>query len=81
VTFANGNLTIGSVAREAFFLGKRNGRQGANLSLILRRFCNCRPNNNLPFVIVCDELPAGSLGCGDDFVEALITAQRIPTRI
>jgi hypothetical protein len=28
-----------------------------------------------------DELSAGSLGCGDDLVEALITAQRIPARI
>jgi len=28
-----------------------------------------------------DELSAGSLGCGNDLVEALITAQRIPARI
>jgi len=28
-----------------------------------------------------DELPASSLGCGNDLVEALITAQRIPARI
>ena len=28
-----------------------------------------------------DELSAGSLGCGNDFVEAFITAQRIPARI
>jgi hypothetical protein len=28
-----------------------------------------------------DELSAGSLGCGDDLLEALITAQRIPARI
>jgi hypothetical protein len=28
-----------------------------------------------------DELSAGSLGCGNDFVEALVTAQRIPARI
>jgi hypothetical protein len=26
-------------------------------------------------------LSAGGLGCGDDFVEARITAQRIPARI
>jgi hypothetical protein len=28
-----------------------------------------------------DELSAGSFGCGDDFVEARITAQIIPARI
>jgi hypothetical protein len=26
-------------------------------------------------------LSAGSLGCGNDFVEALVTAQRIPARV
>ena len=30
---------------------------------------------------VCDELPAGRLSCGDDFVEPRITAQIIPARI
>jgi hypothetical protein len=29
----------------------------------------------------CKGLPAGRLGCGDDLVEALITAQIIPARI
>jgi hypothetical protein len=28
-----------------------------------------------------EELSAGSHGCGNDFVKALITAQRIPARI
>jgi hypothetical protein len=29
----------------------------------------------------CDELSAGSFGCGNDLVEARITAQIIPARI
>jgi hypothetical protein len=33
------------------------------------------------FVIACDELFAGSFGGGDDFVEALVAAQIIPTGI
>jgi hypothetical protein len=32
-----------------------------------------------PFL--CDESSAGSFGCGNDLVEALVTAQSIPARI
>jgi hypothetical protein len=31
--------------------------------------------------LLCEQLSAGSLGCGDDFLEARIAAQIIPERI
>jgi hypothetical protein len=63
------------------------------LSLIVRGLANSRPDNkscsktnSLPAAAAerspfLRNLSAGSLGCGNNFVEALITAQRIPTRI
>jgi len=45
--------------------------------------CFCREASHLakrsPFL--GDELSAGTFGCGDDLVEALVTAQIIPARI
>jgi hypothetical protein len=40
---------------------------------------NCAAAKRSPFL--GDELSAGGLGCGNDLVEALIAAQRIPARI
>jgi hypothetical protein len=83
-------VICGTRMRSRFYVNESSFRLTAETS----RLAACAPQNaklakafgvtaaaaeQSPFL--CDELSAGSPGCGNDLVEALITAQRIPARI